>query len=61
MANVSMDPAKQPGHEHAGPFDAGYLPVDDIHKLHYEQYGKRDGKPGRSNAKSLAALFALNS
>jgi proline iminopeptidase len=33
------------GYKHDPPFDSGYLQVSDIHRLHYEQYGKRDGKP----------------
>ena len=33
------------GYEHKSPFDSGFLQVSDIHQLHYEQYGKRDGKP----------------
>ncbi len=27
------------------PFDDGYLPVSDLHTVHYEQAGRRDGKP----------------
>ncbi|KAJ5168196.1 Proline iminopeptidase [Penicillium canariense] len=33
------------GYEHSDPFDAGKLLVGSIHQLHYEQYGKPDGKP----------------
>ncbi|KAJ5698751.1 proline iminopeptidase [Penicillium macrosclerotiorum] len=33
------------GYSHADAFDQGWLPVDDIHTLHYEQYGSMDGKP----------------
>jgi hypothetical protein len=36
-----------PGYTHTAPFDSGFLPVGTIHKLHYEQYGKKDGKPGK--------------
>lgn len=36
------------GYEHSSPFDSGMLSVGAIHKIHYEQYGKEDGKPGRS-------------
>ncbi len=34
------------GYDHVDPFERGMLPVSDIHTLHYEQYGKPDGKPG---------------
>ena len=27
------------------PFDEGFLPVSDLHTLHYEQSGNPDGKP----------------
>ncbi|KAH8880946.1 proline iminopeptidase [Thozetella sp. PMI_491] len=37
--------AAAPGYQHADAFDLGVLAVGDIHKLHYEQYGKPDGKP----------------
>lgn len=33
------------GYQHADAFDSGVLPVGSIHKLHYEQYGRKDGKP----------------
>lgn len=33
------------GYKHDPPFDSGFLKVSDIHRLHYEQYGKQDGKP----------------
>ena len=39
-------PASQYAHTTA--FDAGTLAVSEIHNLHYEQYGKQDGKPGES-------------
>jgi proline iminopeptidase len=35
------------GYTHSAAFDIGKLPVSDIHTLHYEQYGKQDGKPGK--------------
>lgn len=28
------------------PFDSGYLKVDDVDNVHYEQYGRPDGMPG---------------
>jgi len=34
------------GYKHSEPWDVGFLPVDDVHKLYYEQYGPRDGKTG---------------
>ncbi|BDD60256.1 hypothetical protein MAP00_005398 [Monascus purpureus] len=37
--------SSQCGYTHSKPFDEGMLTVSDIHKLHYEQYGKEDGKP----------------
>ena len=33
------------GYKHDSPYDSGFLKVSDIHRLHYEQYGKQDGKP----------------
>lgn len=44
------------GYEHKGPFDLGFLPVDSIHQVYYEQYGPRDGLPGRSNSSNPAKL-----
>ncbi|KAF2479404.1 proline iminopeptidase [Neohortaea acidophila] len=32
-------------YKHSPAFDEGFLQVSELHKLHYEQYGKRDGKP----------------
>ncbi|EGD90439.1 prolyl aminopeptidase [Trichophyton rubrum D6] len=37
--------ALHPGYSHADAFDEGFLSVGSIHKIHYEQYGKKDGKP----------------
>jgi proline iminopeptidase len=34
------------GYEHEDAWDNGWLRVDDTHEVYYEQYGKRDGKPG---------------
>src|ERR1700760_458631 len=34
-------------YKHKEPFDSGFLNVDSIHKIHYEQYGNKDGKPGK--------------
>ncbi|KAK8017915.1 hypothetical protein PG991_007105 [Apiospora marii] len=33
------------GYVHEDAFDSGFLQVDQIHKVHYEQYGRQDGKP----------------
>jgi hypothetical protein len=40
--------AAMAGYEHEAPFDSGMLPVSSIHQLYYEQYGKKNGKPGTS-------------
>lgn len=32
-------------HVHQDPFDSGYLEAGSIHRIYYEQYGRRDGKP----------------
>lgn len=42
-------------HTHSPAFDEGFLEVSSIHKLHYEQYGKVDGKPGLSKNKSFSS------
>jgi proline iminopeptidase len=36
------------GYEHSSAYDSGTLPVGDIHTLWYEQYGNKDGKPGKA-------------
>ncbi|KAH8689679.1 proline iminopeptidase [Talaromyces proteolyticus] len=41
MASVDI---KSP-YAHSSSFDEGFLQVSTIHRLHYEQYGKTDGKP----------------
>ncbi|KAG9188328.1 hypothetical protein G6011_02251 [Alternaria panax] len=33
------------GYEHEDAWDVNWLRVDDIHELHYQQFGKKDGKP----------------
>lgn len=43
---ISVVNNKMSGYAPSTPFDEGYLPVDEIHKLFYQQYGKKDGKPG---------------
>jgi hypothetical protein len=37
------------GYEHEDAWDVDWLRVDDIHELHYQQFGKKDGKPGGCN------------
>jgi hypothetical protein len=44
------------GHQHSEAWDSGFLQVDDLHNLHYEQYGPRDGKPGWFSSLNLPAL-----
>ena len=34
-------------YKHCAPFGSGFLSVGSIHKIHYEQYGNKDGKPGK--------------
>jgi proline iminopeptidase len=41
-----MEQTTKPPYTHSSAFDEGFLEVSPIHKLHYEQYGKSDGKPG---------------
>lgn len=38
------------GHQHAAAFDIGHLPVGELHEVYYEQYGKKDGKPGEAHS-----------
>lgn len=37
---------KVTGHQHEDAWDQGWLMVDAVHEIYYEQYGKKDGKPG---------------
>jgi len=37
------------GYEHADAWEQDWLKVDDTHEVYYEQYGKKDGKPGNLN------------
>lgn len=47
MRPENMAPQIQPsGYAHEDAWDVDWLRVDSIHELHYEQYGKKDGKPG---------------
>lgn len=53
------------GYTHEDAYDAGFLAVGDIHQIHYEQYGKQDGRPvvflhggpGGSTSKSSSTIF----
>ncbi|KAF1969874.1 proline iminopeptidase [Bimuria novae-zelandiae CBS 107.79] len=53
------------GYEHDDAWDEGYLKVDDMHEIFYQQYGKKDGKPaiflhggpGGHTSKSNTAFF----
>ena len=38
---------RAPGHTHEDAFDVGKLAVSNIHTLHYEQYGNKEGRPGK--------------
>ncbi|KAH8810986.1 proline iminopeptidase [Xylogone sp. PMI_703] len=46
MASLS----DKPGYEHSEPFDSGFLAVGTIHRVYYEQYGKKGDKPGNQSA-----------
>lgn len=46
MASQNQKSETISGYEHSDAFDEGYLAVSDLHKLHYEQYGNPQGKPG---------------
>lgn len=53
------------GYDHGDPYDSGFLPAGSIHQIHYEQYGKQDGKPvvflhggpGGSTSKASTIFF----
>ncbi len=38
------------------PFDSGYLQVDDLHTVYYEQHGQPDGKPGTKPLQTMPSL-----
>ena len=40
------------GHQHEDAWDLNWLRVDDVHELYYQQYGKKDGKPGKHKYRS---------
>ncbi|KNG51874.1 prolyl aminopeptidase [Stemphylium lycopersici] len=37
--------AEMPSYQHEDAWNVDWLRVDDVHELHYQQYGKKDGKP----------------
>jgi proline iminopeptidase len=49
LYTMNVPPGQRPvsGYAHTEAFDSGFLAVGEIHQLHYEQYGKKDGKPGK--------------
>lgn len=60
MAEFDPSKVQRVGHHHAVAYDRGYLSVGDIHKLHYEQYGNQNGKPGESRGEYLIFIHALH-
>jgi hypothetical protein len=46
QVNMAQAPQNMTGYQHDDAWDQGHLRVDDIHEVYYEQYGKKDGKPG---------------
>jgi hypothetical protein len=48
------------GHQHADAWDKNWLRVDDIHEIYYEQYGPKNGKPGKSSISLCLPLAHLN-
>jgi proline iminopeptidase len=42
------------GYAHVDPYDIGFLQVDGIHNIYFEQYGAKDGLPGRFSANSAS-------
>jgi proline iminopeptidase len=47
------------GYIHETAFDTGRLPVSQIHTLHYEQYGKKNGKPGKTLMISKRFIYLI--
>ena len=45
------------GHEHEDAWDEGWLRVDDVHEIYYQQYGKKDGKPGNKPLKAILSTL----
>jgi hypothetical protein len=53
-----MAQTRRRSYKHNAPFDSGFPNIGQITKLHYEQYGNKDGKPGKfSDTFHYARLF----
>lgn len=50
---MSLAPPTPAGHQHDDAYDQNWLRVDDTHEVYYEQYGKKDGKPGTCRVMKL--------
>jgi hypothetical protein len=46
-------------YEHEDAWDVNWLRVDDTHELYYQQFGKKDGKPGGNNTFPLQSFQNL--
>jgi hypothetical protein len=58
---VNMAQAPQvTGHQHEDAWDKDWIRVDDTHELYYEQYGKKDGKPGTFHLLHIYISFGTN-
>lgn len=47
------------GYQHEDAWDLDWLRVDDVHELYYQQYGKKDGKPGKHEYRSICFVPSL--
>lgn len=50
---MSSDSPSKPGYKHTTAFSFGFLAIGTIHKVYYEQYGAKDGKPGELDMKYI--------
>lgn len=46
-----------PNYQHEDAWNVDWLRVDDVHELYYQQYGKKDGKPGEWEERILLGSF----